>query len=121
MRYLRCGMLLGRSGLKKPKQASFAHITRLVVQPLLGLAPLGMEASFHCVPRGWSERCADQIYRTDHADEFDVSNSVFFSITSSLAPVLRFRRRLKSVYNVLKALRPMGLRTHERMPFGIGG
>ena len=52
-------------------------------------------------------RCRDRICRKNHADEFDVTNSGFF-ITSSVAPVLRFRRRFISVSNVLK-----GIKTEE--------
>ena len=37
----------------------------------------------------------------DRADDFDVTNSGSF-VNSSLAPVLRFRRRFVSVCNVLK-------------------
>ena len=44
-------------------------------------------------------RCRDGIYRMDHADEFDVTNSGFF-VNSSLAPVLRFRRRFMSVWKL---------------------
>ena len=52
-------------------------------------------------------RCEDRIYRMDHADEFNVTNSGFF-VDSSLAPVLRFRR--KSCRSVMssKALRLKG-------------
>ena len=52
-------------------------------------------------------RCKDRIYRTDHADEFDVTNSGFF-VNSSFALALRFRRRFISVCNVLK-----GIKTHR--------
>ena len=57
-------------------------------------------------------RCKDRLYRMDHADEFDVTSSGFF-VTSSLAPVLRFRRRFMSVCNVSKASRLTGLLTPE--------
>ena len=46
-------------------------------------------------------RCRDRIYCMNRADEFDVTHSGFF-VNSSLAPVLRFRRRFVSVCNVLK-------------------
>ena len=52
-------------------------------------------------------RCHDRIYRVDHADEFDDTNSGFF-INSSLALVLRFRRRFVSVCNVLKGIKVHG-------------
>ena len=48
-------------------------------------------------------RCRDRIYRIDRADKFDVTHSGFF-VNSSLAPVLRFRRRFVSVCNVLKGI-----------------
>ena len=49
-------------------------------------------------------RCHD---RVDRADEFDATHSGFF-ITSSLAPVLRFRRKFVSVCNVLKGIKVHG-------------
>ena len=52
-------------------------------------------------------RCRDRVYRTDHADSFDVANTGFF-IKSSLSPILRFRRRLKSACSVLKSLKNHG-------------
>ena len=52
-------------------------------------------------------RFQDRIYRTDHADESDVTHSGFF-IKSSLAPVLQFCRRLESVNNVLGGIRANG-------------
>ena len=52
-------------------------------------------------------RCKDRIYRMDHADEFDVTNSGFF-VNSYLAPVLRFRRRFMSVCNVFKDIKTHG-------------
>ena len=44
----------------------------------------------------------------DHADEFHVTNSGFF-VDSSLAPVLRLRRKFMSVCNVLKGIETQGL------------
>ena len=38
-------------------------------------------------------RCRDRIYRIDRADDFDVTHSGFF-VNSSLAFVLRFRRKV---------------------------
>ena len=52
-------------------------------------------------------RCHDRIHRVDRADEFDATHSGFF-INSSLAPVLRFRRRFVSVCNVLKGIKVHG-------------
>ena len=61
-------------------------------------------------------RFEDRIYRTNHADEFDVTHSAFF-MNSSLAPVLRFRSRLKSVFYVLKGIRANGFSdTHPSKP-----
>ena len=51
--------------------------------------------------------CRDRIYRMDRADDFDVTNSGFF-VNSSLAPVLRFRRRFVSVSNVLEGIKLYG-------------
>ena len=43
----------------------------------------------------------------NRADEFDVTHSGLF-VNSSLAPVLRFRRRFVSVCNVLKGIKVHG-------------
>ena len=74
----------------------------LVVQLLPSIA-----AQYRCAPKRLDGRFHDRTYRTDHADEFDVARSGFF-INSSLAPVLRFRCRLKTVYNVLEGIRANG-------------
>ena len=58
-------------------------------------------------------RCNHRTYRMDHADDFDVTNSGFF-INSSIAPVLRFRRRFVSVCNVLKGIKTHGF-TDDRI------
>ena len=52
-------------------------------------------------------RCRDRIYRINRADEFDVTHSDFF-VKSSLAPVLRYRRRFVSVCNALKGIKVHG-------------
>ena len=52
-------------------------------------------------------RCRDRIYRIDRADDFGATHSGFF-VNSSLAPVLRFRRRFVSVCNVLKGIKVHG-------------
>ena len=59
-----------------------------------------------CTKRVWG-KFQDRIYRTDHADKFDVAHCGFF-INSSLAQVLRFRRRLASVHNVPEGIRANG-------------
>ena len=51
--------------------------------------------------------CHDRIYHIDRSDEFDVTHFGFF-LNSSLAPVLRFRRRFVSVCNVLKGIKLHG-------------
>ena len=48
-------------------------------------------------------RGASRLYRVSQSDEVDV-HSVPFFVNSSLAPVLLFRRRLKSVADVLKGI-----------------
>ena len=53
-------------------------------------------------------RCRDRISRMDRADDFDVTNSGFF-VNSSLAPVLRFRRKFVSVSNVLEGIKLYGV------------
>ena len=46
---------------------------------------------------------ARRLYRVSHCDEVDVCSTQYF-VNSSLAPVLLFRRRLKSVADVLKEI-----------------
>ena len=65
-------------------------------------------------------RCRDRIYRIDRADEFDVTSSGFF-VNSSLAPVLRFRRRFVSVCNVLKGIKLHGFQRPGLLLYGIVG
>ena len=62
-------------------------------------------------------RCRDRIYRMNRADEFDVTHSGFFA-NSSLAPVLRFRRRFEMY---LKVLGSMGSLTLVLLLYGILG
>ena len=49
------------------------------------------------------------LYRVSHGDEVDVHCAQYF-VSSSLSPVLLFRRRLKSVADVLKGIRSKGFR-----------
>ena len=51
---------------------------------------------------------ASRLYRVSHSDEVDVRSAPHF-VTSSLAPVVLFRRRLKSVADNLKGIRRSGL------------
>ena len=50
---------------------------------------------------------ASRLYRVSQSDEVDVQSAQYF-VNSSLAPVLLFRRRLKSVADVLKGIRNHG-------------
>ena len=50
---------------------------------------------------------SSRLYRTCHDDEVDKHCAQFF-VNSSLSPVLLFRRRLKSVADVLKGIRSKG-------------
>ena len=50
---------------------------------------------------------ASRLYRVSQSDEVDVRSAQHF-VNSSLAPVLLFRGRLKSVANVLKGIRSRG-------------
>ena len=52
-------------------------------------------------------RSSSRLYRASHSDEVD-SNCAQFFVHSSLSPVLLFRRRLKSVADVLKGIRDKG-------------
>ena len=52
-------------------------------------------------------RGSSRLYRVSQGDEVDVHCAQYF-VSSSLAPVLLFRRRLQSVADVLKGIRSMG-------------
>ena len=52
-------------------------------------------------------RSSSRLYRASHGDDVDSSCAQFF-VHSSLSPVLLFRRRLKSVADVLKGIRDKG-------------
>ena len=52
-------------------------------------------------------RISSRLYRVSQGDEVD-SNCAQFFVNSSLSPVLLFRRRLKSVADVLKGIRDKG-------------
>ena len=52
-------------------------------------------------------RSSSRLYRASQGDEVD-SNCAQFFVHSSLSPVLLFRRRLKSVADVLKGIRDKG-------------
>ena len=53
-------------------------------------------------------RGSSKLYPVSQGDEVDVHCAQYF-VNSSLAPVLLFRRRLKSVADVLKGIRSKGL------------
>ena len=48
-----------------------------------------------------------RLFRVSHGDEVDRHCAQYF-VNSSLSPVLLFRRRLKSVADVLKGIRSKG-------------
>ena len=52
-------------------------------------------------------RSSSRLYRVSQGDEVD-NNCAQFFVNSSLSPVLLFRRRLKSVADVLKSIRSKG-------------
>ena len=51
--------------------------------------------------------CSSRLYRVSQGDEVDTRAAQYF-VNSSLAPVLLFRRRIKSVADVLKGIRQRG-------------
>ena len=57
--------------------------------------------------RAVGSRGAGRLYRVNQSDEVDVHCAQYF-VNSSLAPVLLFRRRLKSVADVLQGIRKHG-------------
>ena len=63
---------------------------------------------------------ASRLYRVSQGDDVDVHCAQYF-VHSSLSPVLLFRRRLKSVANVLKGIRSKGFtRTRWDALLGTG-
>ena len=115
---------LGGSGLGRLKRVLSVLIATLEAQPSLGLATQGVEASYRCALEGWGEGGRGErgeggadvktAHHTDHADEFDVIKSGFFT-NSSLAPILRVRRRFR------RASGRKGLRMPGSLPYGMGG
>ena len=63
-------------------------------------------------------RSSSRLYRASQGDEVD-SNCAQFFVHSSLSPVLLFRRRLKSVADVLKGIRDKGF-TQSRWDALVG-
>ena len=57
--------------------------------------------------RAVGKRGSCRLYRASHGDEVDKHCAQYF-VNSSLSPVLLFRRRLKSVADVLKGIRSKG-------------
>ena len=57
--------------------------------------------------RAVGSRGSSRLYRASQGDEVDVHCAQYF-VNSSLAPVVLFRRRLKSVADVLKGIRSKG-------------
>ena len=63
-------------------------------------------------PSRLDRRCKDRLHCTDHAEPVDVATAGFF-INSTLSPVLRFRRRMKLVGDVVKGMKNHGF-TEDR-------
>ena len=59
---------------------------------------------------------SSRLYRASHGDEVDEHCAQYY-VNSSLSPVLLFRRRLKSVADVLKGIRSKGLLSLSWMLF----
>ena len=56
------------------------------------------------VVRSAGAACSSRLYRVSQGDEVDAHSAQYF-VNSSLAPVLLFRRRIKSVADALKGIR----------------
>ena len=61
---------------------------------------------------------SSRLYRVSQGDEVDSNCAQVFFVNSSLSPVLLFRRRLKSVADVLKGIRSKGF---TQSPVGYFG
>ena len=59
------------------------------------------------VVRSAGAACSSRLYRVSQGDEVDAHSAQYF-VNSSLAPVLLFRRRIKSVADALKGIRQRG-------------
>ena len=91
------------------------HIVGPVVPLQLAALPFKEEACYVFVAGVWEVELlaagdlpgSARLYRTSHGDEVDVHCAQYF-VNSSLAPVVFFRIRLKSVADVLKGIRSEG-------------
>ena len=93
------------SGAERLKPVFLEHI-RVQGDQLAGRGSIGRGKHTLCAGTlgGW---CKDRIYRTDHSDPVDVATAVFF-INSTLSRILRFRRRMNSVGDVLEDMKDHG-------------
>ena len=93
------------------------HIAGLVAPLLLAVMLLGRGLlrirGRRLGDRSVGGRGARRLYRVSQGDEVDAESAPFF-VNSSLAPVLLFRRRLKSVADVLKGIRQHGFTQARR-------
>ena len=94
----------GFYGAEKLRRASLVLISPLVPPPFRIPVVTWVEASSPCAPCDWEVGVA---IVSRIRDEFGVTHSGFF-VNSSLAPVLRFRRRFVFVCNVLEGIKLHG-------------
>ena len=95
------------------RRVYFGPILKLEVPLKLAALPFLAEVCYGFVAGVWEVRAAggtgsSRLYRVSHGDEVDVHCAQYF-VNSSLSPVLLFRRRLKSVADVLKGIRSKGV------------
>ena len=105
-------MTFGPFGVIMRRQAYLGHMLLLEVLLLLAALPFLEEVCYVFVAGVWEAellvaRARAGLYRTCQDDEVDKHCAQFF-VNSSVSPVLLFRRRLKSVADVLKGIRSEG-------------
>ena len=101
-------MIFGLFGVGALRRGSFGLILEPVVPLMLAVLPFLVEGCNRRLGgRAVGSRGSSRLYRASHDDEVDKHCAQFF-VNSSLSPVLLFRRRLKSVADVLKGIRNRG-------------
>ena len=98
-------MTFGLFGVEMRRQVYFGRMLLLEVLLKLAALPFLAEVCYGFVRRlggrAAGGKSSSRLYRVSHGDEVDVHCAQFILVS----PVLLFRRRLKSVADVLKGIR----------------
>ena len=95
------------SGARMLRAVSLVHIVGQVAPLLLVVMPSWEEACCALVAGVLKAGLLVRLYRVSQGDGVDSASAPFF-VNSSLAPVLLFRGRLKSVADVLRGMKQHG-------------